>query len=629
MQSLNKQTFGQLWNLKENSGPIMGDYSTFKNGLDIIEALTKRLDRLTGFDSELDNILGGRQHDGGLDGVQFNLSELYMTSKSSNNLMDAYQSRLDPFKNAGILFEETDKTQSHKHETGREISVPCTIQESFPTHQKENSFTMLEEVHHKHNLKLSPMEGYTLSTEELRSEYPINPHLDHTTKMTTVNEDFTKNVDKNLAFKDFTTNVDKDLIFNDFTRKVDENLTFKETRTVKKDLTNNFDEALTRNFHRDLTENFNKDFTSSFDKDLTRNSENEFTNNIDKDIGNYLVLRDTCDADISTNQSQSLTELITLAINGTGDPNSFSTIEEVKDIQHIKFSPLEGCSFNSQVTTTEFSPHDYLSLSAAREAMTSSEHTMLPSLQREHTRDVATLEDYNVHREYEDSQNEKYGEWNRDEVAMYNNEPQDSNSFRTIEEVKDIQHIKFSPLEGCSLNSQVTTTEFSPHDYLSLSATRQAVTSSEHAMLPSGPTNSEATKDIVLLANNTMRNESMRDLATLLDEESHSTRSVNLALVPSYGKVHREYEDTLDVDKHRGWNRDEMAVYNPERSEDPNSFSTIEEVKDIQHIKFSPLEGCSFNSQVTTTEFSPRDYLMLHRVKHSGDPGSNPSVDEI
>lgn len=49
----------------------MGDYSTFKNGLDIIEALTKRLDRLTGFDSELDNILGGRQHDGGLDGVQF------------------------------------------------------------------------------------------------------------------------------------------------------------------------------------------------------------------------------------------------------------------------------------------------------------------------------------------------------------------------------------------------------------------------------------------------------------------------------------------------------------------------------------------------------------------------------
>ncbi|XP_008484933.1 uncharacterized protein LOC103521604 [Diaphorina citri] len=326
--------------------------------------------------------------------------------------------------------------------------------------------------------------------------------------MTTVNEDFTKNVDKNLAFKDFTTNVDKDLIFNDFTRKVDENLTFKETRTVKKDLTNNFDEALTRNFHRDLTENFNKDFTRSFDKDLTRNFENEFTNNIDKDIGNCLVLRDTCDADISTNQSQSLTELITSAINGTGDPNSFSTIEEVKDIQHIKFSPLEGCS----------------------------------------------------------------------------------------------------------LNSQVTTTEFSPHDYLSLSATRQAVTSSEHAMLPSGPINSEATKDIVLLANNTMRNESMRDLATLLDEECHSTRSVNLALVPSHGKVHREYEDTLDVDKHRGWNRDEMAVYNPERSQDPNSFSTIEEVKDIQHIKFSPLEGCSFNSQVTTTEFSPRDYLMLHRV---------------
>ncbi|KAI5735506.1 hypothetical protein M8J77_019327 [Diaphorina citri] len=603
------QTFGQLWNLKENSDPIMGDYSTFKNGLDIIEALTKRLDRLTGFDSELDNILGGRQHDGGLDGVQFNLSELYMTSKSSNNLMDAYQSRLDPFKNAGILFEETDKTQSHKHETGREISVPCTIQESFPTHQKENSFTMLEVVHHKHNLKLSPMEGCILSTEELRSDYPINPRLDHTTKMTTVNEDFTKNVDKNLAFK-VTTNVDKDLIFNDFTRNVDENLTFKEIRNVKKDLTNNFDEALTRNFHRDLTENFNKDFTSSFDKDLTRNFENEFTNNIDKDIGNYLVLRDTCDADISTNQSQSLTELITSAINGTGDPNSFSTIEEVKDIQHIKFSPLEGCSFNSQVTTTEFSPHDYLSLSAAREAMTSSEHAMLPSLQREHTRDVATLEDYKVHRE--DSQNEKYGEWNRDEVAMYNNEPQDPNSFSTIEEVKDIQHIKFSPLEGCSLNSQVTTTEFSPHDYLS--ATRQAVTSSEHVMLPSDPINSEATKDIVLLANNTMRNESMRDLATLLDEESHSTRSVNLALVPSHGKVHREYEETLDVDKHRGWNRDEMAMYNPERSQNPNSFSTIEEVKDIQHIKFSPLEGCSLNSQVTTTEFSPRDYLMLHRV---------------
>lgn len=166
---------------------------------------------------------------------------------------------------------------------------------------------MLEEVHHKHNLKLSPMEGCTLSTEELRSDYPINPRLDHTTKMTTVNEDFTKNVDKNLAFKDFTRNVEKHLTFNDFTRNVDENLTF-----------NNFDEALTRNFHRDLTENFNKDFTSSFDKDLTRNFENEFTNNIDKDIGNYLVLRDTSDADISTNQSQSLTELITSAINGTG-----------------------------------------------------------------------------------------------------------------------------------------------------------------------------------------------------------------------------------------------------------------------------------------------------------------------
>ncbi|XP_026675699.1 uncharacterized protein LOC103524634 [Diaphorina citri] len=547
----------------------MGDYSTFKNGLDIIEALTKRLDRLTGFDSELDNILGGRQHDGGLDGVQFNLSELYMTSKSSNNLMDAYQSRLDPFKNAGILFEETDKTQSHKHETGREISVPCMIQDSFPTHQKENSFTMLEEVHHKHNLKLSPMEGCTLSTEELRSEYPINPRLDHTTKMTTVNEDFTKNVDKNLAFK-VTTNVDKDLIFNDF------------TRNVEKDLTNNFDEALTRNFHRDLTKNFNKDFTSSFDKDLTRKFENEFTNNIDKDIGKYLVLRDTCDADISTNQSQSLTELITSAINGTGDPNSFSTIEEVKDIQHIKFSPLEGCSFNSQVTTTEFSPHDYLSLSAAREAMTSSEHAMLPSLQREHTRDVATLEDYKVHRE--DSQNEKYGEWNRDEVAMYNNKPQEPNSFSTIEEVKDIQHIKFSPLEGCSLNSQVTTTEFSPHDYLSLSATREAMTSSENAMLPSGNINSEATRNIALLANNTMKNESLRDLATLLDEESYSTRNVNLALVPSHGKVHREYEDTLDVDKHREWNRDEMAVYNPERSQAASRNSKLKVAKQCFHV---------------------------------------------
>ncbi|KAI5692470.1 hypothetical protein M8J75_016219, partial [Diaphorina citri] len=84
------QTFGQLWNLKENSGPIMGDYSTFKNGLDIIEALTKRLDRLTGFDSELDNILGGRQHDGGLDGVQFDQQSL-ANSPGSKTILQEHQ----------------------------------------------------------------------------------------------------------------------------------------------------------------------------------------------------------------------------------------------------------------------------------------------------------------------------------------------------------------------------------------------------------------------------------------------------------------------------------------------------------------------------------------------------------